>query len=227
MLPLRVLIVDDHRLFRQGLISIMSTRPDLVKVVGEAAGGREAIQLVERLHPDVVLLDIYMPDIDGLQTTRAIHQLLPEIAIIILTSSEDDKHLFEAIRIGAAGYLLKDLDANELFDLLVGVAHGEVALTRAMTGRLLKDAEIHSVRKDNLVEELTEREIEVLKLVAQGASNAQIAEELMITLNTVKFHLKNILGKLQLENRTQVAAYALSNHLFSHHQDGDPTDNYP
>jgi len=226
MLPLRVVIVDDHRLFRQGLISIMNTRPDLVQVVGEAAGGREAIQMVEKQNPDVVLLDIYMPDIDGLQTTRIIHQRLPEIAIIILTSSEDDKHLFEAIRLGAAGYLLKDLDASELFELLQGVERGEVALTRAMTGRLLKDAEKQSVHDDNLVEGLTEREIEVLKLVARGASNAQIADELMITLNTVKFHLKNILGKLQLENRTQVAAYALSKRLVSP-QNADSTDNYP
>lgn len=225
MLPLRVLIVDDHRLFRQGLISIMKTRPDLVQVAGEAASGREALQMVESLHPDVVLMDIYMPDIDGLQTTKIIHQMLPEIAIIILTSSEDDKHLFEAIRLGAAGYLLKDLDANELFDLLVGVSRGEVALTRAMTGRLLKGADNQPGENTTLAAELTEREIEVLKLVAQGASNSQIAEELVITLNTVKFHLKNILNKLQLENRTQVAAYALSNGLVTL-KEGNGVENY-
>ena len=213
MLPLRVLIVDDHRLFRQGLISIMSTRPDLVQVVGEVAGGREAIQMVERLRPDVVLLDIYMPDMDGLQTARVIHRSLPEIAIIMLTSSEEDKHLFEAIRLGAAGYLLKNLDASELFDLLAGVARGEPALTRAMTGRLLKGVANQSIHQNQLSEELTEREIEVLKLVARGASNLQIAEELFITVNTVKSHLKNILAKLQLENRTQVAAYAIQSGL--------------
>jgi len=215
MLPLKVLIVDDHRLFRQGLISIMSTKPDLVEVIGEAADGKEAIGLVESLHPDVVLLDIYMPKIDGLQTTQIIHEAFPEIAIIILTSSESDQHLFEAIRLGAAGYLLKDLDANELFELLVGVERGEVALTRAMTGRLLKDAEKRSQQNSQMVEELTEREIEVLKLVASGASNSQIAEELFITVNTVKSHLKSILAKLQLENRTQIATYAMQNGLFS------------
>lgn len=225
MLPLKVLIVDDHRLFRQGLISIMNARPDLVQVVGEAAGGREAIQMVDSLHPDVVLLDIYMPDIDGLQICRTIHQSYPEIAIIILTSSEDDNHLFEAIRSGAAGYLLKDLDANELFDLLIGVANGEVALTRAMTGRLLKNADQRSVQNSHLVEELTEREIEVLKLVACGFSNSQIAEQLVISLNTVKFHLKNILGKLQLENRTQAAAYAVSSGMISP-QDACSMNNY-
>lgn len=215
MLPLKVLIVDDHRLFRQGLISIMNTRPDLVDVIGEAADGKEAIQLVNTLHPDVVLLDIYMPEIDGLQAIQIIHKSFPEIAIIILTSSESDQHLFEAIRLGAAGYLLKDLDANELFDLLVGVERGEVALTRAMTGRLLKDAGKHSNQNSQPVEELTEREIEVLRLVVRGFSNSQIAEELVITLNTVKFHLKNILGKLELENRTQAAAYAVSNGIIS------------
>lgn len=209
MLPLKVLIVDDHRLFRQGLVSIMSTRPDLVDVIGEAACGRDAIQLVQSLRPDVVLLDIYMPDIDGLQTAREIFRTGLKVAVVMLTSSEEDRHLFEAIRLGAAGYLLKNLDASELFDLLAGVERGEAALTRAMATRLLKGMNHPISGHSQMAEELTEREIEVLKLVARGASNAQIAEELFITVNTVKSHLKNILAKLQLENRTQAAAYAV------------------
>ncbi|MFU8773884.1 MAG: response regulator [Anaerolineales bacterium] len=209
MLPLKVLIVDDHRLFRQGLISIMNTRPDLVEVVGEAASGHEAIHLTKQLRPQVVLLDIYMPELDGIQTAKALRQSHPEISIIMLTSSEEDQHLFEAVRLGAAGYLLKDLDAAELFDLLEGVVHGEAAMTRAMAGRLLKGVANRAINQHSLLEELTEREIEVLKLVAKGYSNPQIAEKLYISVNTVKSHLKNILGKLQLENRTQVAAFAV------------------
>jgi two-component system, NarL family, nitrate/nitrite response regulator NarL len=209
MLPLKVLVVDDHRLFRQGLVSIMKTRPELVEVAGEAAGGKEAIQLAQTLRPDVVLLDIYMPDMDGLQTARVIRQALPETAIIMLTSSEDDRHLFEAVRLGAAGYLLKNLDAAELFDLLAGVVRGEAALTRAMASRLLKGVANQAFNEQTGVEELSEREIEVLRLVAQGCSNPDIAGVLHISVNTVKSHIKNILGKLQLENRTQVAAYAV------------------
>jgi DNA-binding NarL/FixJ family response regulator len=209
MLPLKVLVVDDHRLFRQGLVSIMKTRPELVEVVGEAAGGKEAIQLAQDLRPDVVLLDIYMPDMDGLQTAKLIRQSMPETAIIMLTSSEDDRHLFEAVRLGAAGYLLKNLDAAELFDLLAGVVRGEAALTRSMASRLLKGVANKSINEHTGVEELSEREIEVLKLVAQGCSNPDIAAALHISVNTVKSHIKNILSKLQLENRTQVAAYAV------------------
>jgi DNA-binding NarL/FixJ family response regulator len=215
MLPLKVLIVDDHRLFRQGLMSIMSTRPDLVKVVGEAAGGQEAIQLVQSLRPDVVLLDIYMPDMDGLETAREIFQLELKVAVIMLTSSEEDRHLFKAIRLGAAGYLLKNLDASELFDLLAGVEKGEVALTRAMASRVLKGVNNPVTGHGQMAEELTEREIEVLKLVAGGQNNLQIADELCISINTVKSHLKNILAKLQVENRTQAAAYALQRGLVS------------
>lgn len=215
MLPVKVLIVDDHRLFRQGLISIMNTRPDLVDVVGEAACGREAIHLVEQLRPDVVLLDIYMPDLNGLQTARAIRQSLPEAAIIMLTSSEEDRHLFEAVRLGVAGYLLKNLDAAELFGLLEGVARGEAALTRAMAGRLLKCVANKAFDHQSPAEQLTHREVDVLKLVAQGYSNPYIAESLYISVNTVKSHLKNILAKLQLENRTQVAAYAVQAGLVS------------
>ena len=124
-LPLRVLVADDHRLFRQGLISLMNTRRDLVDVIGEAETGREAIALAGRCRPDVVLMDIKMPDVDGLQAALAIRQAFPSVEVIILTASELNEHVYEAVRLGAAGYLLKSLDAVELFDLLQAVAGDE------------------------------------------------------------------------------------------------------
>lgn len=212
-LPLKILVADDHRLFRQGLISLMKTRRDLVEVIGEADGCREAIRMTRALKPDVVLLDIYMPDGDGLQVARMIREAMPKIAVVMLTSSEADEHVFEAVRLGAAGYLLKNLDSDELFELLEGVAAGEPAMTRAMASRVLK----HLVSPRNTesfdAEALTDREQEVLSLVAQGFSNQEISEKLCVSVNTVKFHLKNILAKLRLENRTQAAAFALRNGL--------------
>lgn len=208
-MKIRVLVVDDHKLFRQGLISLMRTREDLVEVVGEAETGREAVQMVERLQPDVTLMDIYMPDGDGLQATREIRQRFPKVAVVMLTSSESDEHLYEAVQLGAVGYLLKSLDATELFDLLTGVMRGEAAMTRAMATRLLKGVARRSADADRGEEPLTERELAVLRLVARGASNPEIADALCITVNTVKSHIKSILSKLHLENRTQVAAYAV------------------
>lgn len=212
---IRVLIADDHKLFRQGLISLMRTRDDLVEVVGEAASGEEAVRLAEQLLPDVVLMDIYMPQGDGLQATRQIRARLPQIAVVMLTSSESDEHLYEAVQIGAAGYLLKSLDATELFDLLIGVIHGEAAMTRAMATRLLKGVAKRSIDPDRGEEALTERELAVLRLVASGASNSDIADKLLISVNTVKSHLRSILDKLQLENRTQAATYAVNRGLVS------------
>jgi len=137
-MTIKVLIADDHRLFRQGLIGLMKTREELVEVIGEAETGREAIQLAEELHPDIILMDIYMPQMDGLQAAKEIRARFPDIAIVILTSSERDGHLYEAVKIGVAGYLLKDLDATDLFDMLSGLAKGEPAMTRAMAGKFLK-----------------------------------------------------------------------------------------
>ena len=208
-MTIKIVVADDHKLFRQGLIGLMRAHDDLVEVVGEAASGQEAVQLAHQLRPDVILMDIQMPDGDGLKATREIRQALPDVAVVILTASELDEHLYEAVRLGAAGYLLKDLDAAELFELLAGVAHNEVAMTRAMASRLLKIMAKNEGRGSDAAHDLTEREIEVLHLLAQGASNPQIAEELVITVNTVKSHISHILTKLQLENRTQAATYAV------------------
>lgn len=213
MLPLKVMVVDDHKLFRQGLIGLMNTRPDIVQVIGEAGTGSEAFDLAQGLKPDVILMDILMPDGDGLQIAALIRKTLPQIAIVMLTSSELDEHLYQAVRIGVAGYLLKTLDADELFNLLIGIAHGEAAMTRAMAARLLKDVAKRAVHSEDGQAALTEREIQVLRLVAQGSSNPEIAENLCISINTVKTHLSSILHKLQLENRTQVATYAVQSGL--------------
>jgi two-component system nitrate/nitrite response regulator NarL len=218
-LPLRVMIVDDHRLFRQGLIGLMKTRRELVMVVGECATSQEAVVLAESLRPDVVLLDIQMPGGDGLQTAAQLRASMPEVAVVMLTASEADDDLYRAIQIGVAGYLLKSLDAEELFELLESVACGEMALTRAMAARLCRSVAQHAGmasahNSTNLrCDTLTEREMEVLNLVAQGASNPKIADRLCITINTVKVHLHNILEKLQVENRAQAAAYAVSSGL--------------
>lgn len=218
-MTIKVLIVDDHKLFRQGLISLMRTREDLVEVVGEAATAHEAIEMTERLQPHVVLMDVYMPDGDGLQATRDIKQRFPHIAVVILTSSERDEHLFEAVRSEASGYLLKDLDAAELFDMLEGVTQGEAAMTRAMAARVLKGIAKQSREADDEIDTLTDREMAVLHLVAKGASNPQIADELVISVNTVKTHLRNILEKLQLDNRTQAATYAIEHGFVSSQND--------
>ncbi len=214
-MPLRMLIADDHKLFRQGLIGLLETREDLVEVVGEAASGREAVQMAERLRPDIVLIDIYMPDGDGLTATSEIRRRFPEMHVIMLTSSESDEHLYRAVQLGVSGYLLKNLDAAQLFDLLTGVTRGEAAMTREMASRLLKGVARRAADSGEGEEPLTERELAVLRLVAVGAANQEIAEQLSISVNTVKSHIGKILDKLQLQNRTQAASYAMHHGLVS------------
>jgi DNA-binding NarL/FixJ family response regulator len=210
---MRVLIADDHALFRDGLRALLETRG--VEVIGEARNGREAVDQARRLNPDVVLMDLNMPELDGLAATRLISAEQPDVKVVILTASEEDAHLFEAIKSGAQGYLFKNLASEELVQLLEGVARGEPALTPALARKLLGEfarpatmaAQPHAV--DGL-EALTERERDVLDLLVQGiTSNRELAERLVITENTVKYHFRNILDKLHVQNRAQVVAFAV------------------
>lgn len=213
-MKLRVLIADDHKLFRQGLISLLNTQDDFVEIVGEAETGREAVEMSVALQPEIILLDIFMPEGNGLEAARLIREKAPNVKIVILTSSEDDEHLAEAVQIGVSGYLLKNLDREELFELLGGIEAGEAAITRTMAAKLLKRT-VRERTETGEGEKLTDREIDVLRLVARGASNSEVADKLGVTINTVKTHLKHIFDKLQIDNRTQAATYALKTGLVS------------
>jgi two-component system, NarL family, nitrate/nitrite response regulator NarL len=207
-LPLKTIVADDHRLFRQGLISLMNARPDLVTVIGEAEHGAEAVEMCERLNPDLVMMDILMPQMDGLQAAKRILKLNPNTAIIMLTASSSNEHLGDALDIGVSGYLQKNLDSNELFDLILGITDDKVAITNTTASQIMKNMGFGRGRQSTAAEQLTSRELEVLRLAATGISNPQIAARLQISVNTVKAHIKSILDKLNLENRTQLAAYA-------------------
>lgn len=215
MEPIRVLLVDDHVLFRKGVASLLAQTKDL-QVVGEAGNGEEALEKAKELMPDLVLMDIYMPDCDGLTATRWIKEALPYIKIVILTVSEEDQTLFEAIKSGAQGYLLKKIEPQELFEMLRGVSRGEAPISRATAAKILNEFARQAKRgpEQPLPEErLTQREQEVLELLTKGATNKEIAQALHISENTVKNHLKNILEKLHLENRVQAVAFALQKGL--------------
>ncbi len=205
---MRVLLVDDHPLFRDGVRSLLESRG--VEVVGEAGDGQQAVEAALRLRPDVILMDITMPGMDGLEATRLIKAQMPGIKIVILTVSDEERNLFDAIKSGAQGYLLKDLRADEFFDLLQGLERGEAPISRRLAGRILEEfARTRTSRPAaEGPEDLTEREREVLEWVSRGASNREIAAALDISENTVKFHMKNILDKLHLRNRAEVVAYA-------------------
>jgi DNA-binding NarL/FixJ family response regulator len=211
---MRIVIADDHALFRDSLRSLLTARD--LEVVGEARNGREAIDLAWQLKPDVVLMDLMMPEMDGLEATRRLAAELPDVKVIVLTASDEESNLFEAIKSGAKGYLLKDLEAERFFSLLEGVAKGEPALTPALARKLLDEfaRPRPSAREEYDPDALTEREQEVLELMVEGVtSNRKLASELGVSENTVKFHVRNILDKLHLHNRAQVVGYALRHRL--------------
>jgi len=211
MNPVRVLIVDDQVLFREGISSLLQMQPDFA-VVGEASDGEEAVAKVRELQPDLILMDINMPKMTGLEATKLIRQEMPGARIVVLTVSDADDDLFEAIKAGAIGYLLKNLKARALFDRLRGVFQGEVALSPIIAARVLDEFARHrqlQVEPTPASTDLTERERTVLQMVISGASNKEIASALQIAESTVKRHMHNILEKLHLENRVQAAAYAV------------------
>lgn len=204
MTPKRVLIVDDHALSRRGIASILQPDPSF-EVVGEAADGEEALRSVRELMPDLVLMDIRMPGVNGLEATRRIKAEFPYVVIVILSVSDDPADFFEAIKVGAQGYLLKDLNPQQWLDYLRAVMSGEAPISQELAREIL--AEFRSERADH-APEISGRELEVLKKVAEGLNNREIGEALHIAESTVKNHLRNILEKLHLRNRAQLVAYA-------------------
>lgn len=210
---MRIVIADDHALFRDGLRSLLEARG--VEVIAEAKNGREALEQAREHRPDIVLMDLTMPEMGGLEATRLISAELPDVKVVVLTASEDDADLFEAVKSGAEGFLPKNLEAEEFFGLLEGVTEGQPALTPGLARKVLNEfARPTTQRAERTAEELTEREREVLELLVQGVtSNRELAERLFVSENTVKYHLRNILNKLHLQNRAQVISYALRHGL--------------
>ena len=205
----RVLITDDHGVVRQGLRMFLSLDPD-IQVVGEASNGREALEMARDLEPDVVLMDLLMPIMDGISATKAIRSELPDVEVIALTSVLEDASVTGAVRAGAIGYLLKDTDSEELHRAIRGAAEGRVQLASEAAARLMRE-----VRAPENPEALTDRETEVLALLARGKSNRQIAGELFVEEKTVKAHVSNILRKLGVQSRTQAALHAVRTGLVS------------
>ncbi len=209
---MRILIADDHALFRDGLRSLLDAHG--VTTVAEARNGREAVELTRLHQPDIVLMDLTMPEVGGLAATRLIRSEFPDVKVVVLTASEDDADLFEAVKSGAQGFLPKDLEAARLFELLDGAMRGEPALTPGLARKVLSEFARPTSSPERAPETLTEREREVLELLVAGVtSNRELAERLYVSENTVKYHLRNILDKLHLQNRAQVIAYALRHGL--------------
>lgn len=204
----RLIIADDHELARAGLRSMLEGEKGL-EVVGEATDGPEALELCRALRPDLALVDVRMPRMDGLETTRAVKQACPEISVIIVTMHENSDYLISAIRAGAAGYLLKDTSRRELLTAIRHVLQGESFLNTDLTQRLLQSMSSEGGREEALPEPLTPRELEVLRLLAQGQTNRQIAQNLIISAGTVKVHVQHIIAKLNVSDRTQAAVRAV------------------
>jgi NarL family two-component system response regulator LiaR len=202
-----ILIADDHEVVRNGIRSYLETLSDF-QVVGEAASGEEAIELVSELVPDIVLMDLIMPGLDGIETTRRIKKVSPRTQVVVLTSYHEDAHIFPALKAGAISYILKDMKMEKLVEALHRALQGEVTLHPRVAARVLQNLRGESDEEPQLLADLTERELDVLKLIASGLSNSQIAGKLVISENTVKGHVSNILSKLHLADRTQVAVYA-------------------
>jgi NarL family two-component system response regulator LiaR len=211
--PIRVLIVDDHLIVRKGIRALLVTERD-IEVVGEASDGVEAISKVANLHPDVVLMDLVMPVMDGIEATRQMTGQWPEMAVLVLTSFAADDMVFPAIKAGALGYLLKDSSPEELIEAIRNVNKGEPSLHPSIARKLL-DEMSHPTKSTPTSDPLTGRELEVLRMIAQGMSNREIAEQLVVAEWTVRTHVSNILSKLHLASRTQAALYAIKTGLAS------------
>ncbi|MED3537969.1 response regulator transcription factor [Bacillus toyonensis] len=207
---IKVLLVDDHEMVRMGVSAYLSTQPD-IEVVGEAENGRKGSELALQLRPDIILMDLVMDEMDGVEATRAIIQEWPEAKIVVVTSFLDDEKLYPVIEAGATSYLLKTSRASDIADAVRATYDGETVLEPKVTGKMM--SRMRQKKEHPLHEELTERESEILLLIAEGKSNQEIADELFIALKTVKTHVSNILNKLNVSDRTQAVIYAFRHQL--------------
>lgn len=210
MNKLRILLADDHVLVRRGIKALLENYPDM-EVVGEAVDGQEAVEMARQTKPDLVLMDVHMPHMDGIEATQRIRDQVPAAKVIMLSVSDDDEDLLQALRSGAQGYLLKNVEPDQLVQMLRGATRGEAPISPSLAKKIINGyARRGRVQAVGVAaEELTPREREVLALVARGATNKEIAETLFISENTVKNHLRNIMDKLHSKNRAQAVAYAL------------------
>jgi len=211
--PIKVLLVDDHEMVRIGLAAVLDTE-DGIEVVGEASNGADGVRLAQSYHPDVVLMDLVMDGMDGVETTRKVMEICPDCKVIVLTSYIDDSKLYPVIEAGAFSYLLKTSRANEIADAIRAASRGQSVLESQVAAKMMnrfREPKKPAVKPPH--EELTEREMDVLKLLAQGKSNQDIADQLYIGIKTVKYHITNIFAKLGVEDRTQAAIYAVKHGL--------------
>lgn len=217
---IKVLIADDHKMFRQGLRMLFEMEPD-IKIVGEARDGLEVQEMARQLEPDVILMDINMPGADGVEATRQVLKEQPNLSIIVLTMFREDEHVFQAIRAGAKGYVLKDADSLEVTRAIRTVASGSSVLDPAMTAKVFNQFKLLADMSEKSNREgLTDRELEILTLVAQGASNREIGDKLFLSEKTIKNYITSIFQKLQMNDRTQAAVYALQNGLINKNSSG-------
>jgi two-component system response regulator NreC len=212
-MAIRILIADDHGVLRAGLRALLNTEPSL-EVVGEAADGNEALRLTSELQPDIVLMDISMPDCGGIEATRRLMELRPDVGVLILTVHEDKGLLREAIRAGAAGYILKRAVESELINAIQAVSRGDLYVHPAMTRALLPDVTSVPAANQMAIERLTPREVEVLRLIVTGHTNRQIADVLTLSVRTVESHRANLMDKLDLHSRVELVRYAAKHGLF-------------
>ncbi|MBD3107029.1 response regulator transcription factor [Bacillus sp. AGMB 02131] len=209
-MKIRVLFVDDHEMVRIGVSAFLSSQPD-IEVVGEASDGKEGVEKALQLKPDIILMDLVMKEMDGIEATKEIVQLWPEAKIIIVTSFLDDEKLYPALEAGATSYMLKTSKASEIADAVRSTFHGQSVLEPEVTGKMME--RMRKPKHSELYEDLTNREMEVLLLMTEGKSNQEIADKLFISLKTVKVHVSNILSKLEVQDRTQAVIYAFKHAL--------------
>lgn len=214
LMTIQILIADDQGLLRAGLRALLSAEPDL-EVVGEANDGQEALDLASALQPEIILLDISLPDLDGIEVTRRLTKAAPDTKVLIITVHEDNSLLQEAIRAGAAGYIVKRAVESELIDSIRAVQRGDLYIHPSMTRSLLGDLSPRPESRDAPLEALTPREVDILRLIARGCTNRQMADILQISIRTVEGHRANLMGKLNLHGRVELVRYARENNLIN------------